>query len=164
MVASAAGEIESSVDIAQRWNRDLQPMESRHSALHPHFAGSQRVAPLRETVYLSCAQNLPWATSRAHGKQLFCHVSPKKHTANVRHTAKPCFDVCFSLTHGKVINLSCDFFFTRQSNKFVVCFFCTWQSNKKNFSSHLETFYALHIQHVALYIKIWYIFIFICYI
>ena len=116
MVASAAGEIESSVDIAQQWNRDLQPMESRHSALHPHFVGTQRVAPLRETAYLPCAQNLPWATSRAHGKQLFCHVSPKKRTANVRHTAKPCFDVCFSLTHGKVINLSCDFF-TRQSNK-----------------------------------------------
>jgi len=44
-----------------------------------------------------------------------------------------------------------------------------WRSNlsltsKKKLSSHLETFSTFHIQHVVLYVKIWYIFVFICYI
>ena len=34
----------------------------------------------------------------------------------------------------------------------------------ENFSSHLKTFSTLHIQHVILHVKIWYIFIFIFYI
>ena len=48
-------------------------------------------------------QSLPRATSRAHSKQLFWHVSLKKCTAKVEHT------MCF--------------FGTRQSIKFFVCFF-----------------------------------------
>ena len=45
-------------------------------------------ASLREMAYLPRAQSLLWATSRAHGKQLFCCVSSKKHTVNIGHTAK----------------------------------------------------------------------------
>ena len=59
------------------------------------------------------------------------------------------FAECFSLALGKEINLS-SVFSTRQTNIF--------------FSSDLETFSALHLQHVVLHIKIWYICRSVCYI
>ena len=42
------------------------------------------------------------------------------------------------------------------NNIFAECFFGTRQRNKFFFSSNLETFSTLHIQHVVLHAKIWY--------
>ena len=70
--------------------------------------------------------SLPCAISRAHGKKQLCRVSTNKHTANswqcalLWHTAKPCVCCVLFLAHGKVLNLPCAFFITRQNNKKIL--------------------------------------------
>jgi hypothetical protein len=61
------------------------------------------------------------------------------------------FAVCFFLAHGKVLNLPCAFF---AHGKIII----------RNSFSHLETFSTLHIWHVVLDVKFWYIFVLIYYI
>ena len=92
----------------------------------------------------------------------FCRVPRRKRTAKKKHTAKSTpYRV---LAHGKVFS-----FGTRQNIQFAVCLFF-WHTAKYIvcrvffsaqgkviiffFSSHLETFSTLHIQHVVLLVKI----------
>ena len=54
---------------------------------------------------------------------------------------------------------------TRQIGSFAECFILTLSKLKSFFSSPgLETFSTLHIQHVVLHVRIWYISGFVCYI
>ena len=105
----------------------------------------------RKPRFCRVRQGLLSANLRTHDKHKFCRVCSRNHTAKPKHTVKSWFAVCFFVTHGKACLCRVFYFGTRQSNK--------------NFlSSHLETFSILHIQHVVLHVKIWYIFVFIYYI
>ena len=67
------------------------------------------------------------------------------------HSAKIFLPSVLFLALGKDYDSQSVFFYTRQRIKLFPTF------NLKNFST-------LHIQHVLLHVKIWYIFIFVCYI
>ena len=114
----------------------------------------------RKSRFCRVRQGLPSANSLAHDKHKFCRVYSRKHTTKSKHTAKSCFAMCFFVTHGKV-----SFLWHTAKLNFAVCFILA-HGKVINFflSSHLETFSTLHIQHVVLHVKIWYIFVFICYI
>ena len=108
----------------------------------------------RKPRFCRVRQGLPSANSRAHCKYKFYRMCSRKYTAKSKHTAKSCFAVCFFLAHGKEYFAVC-FFVTHGKAKLCrVFYFGTRQSNKKNLSSHLETFSTLHIQHVVLHVKI----------
>jgi hypothetical protein len=72
-------------------------------------------------------------------------------------------------TLGKIIALgkfACLVFFFFALGKQALCqvFFGTRQRNNFFSFPNLQTFSTLHIQHVVLHVKIWYIFPFVCYI
>ena len=41
----------------------------------------------QKTLIRRVPESLPWAFFRAHGKQMICRASARKHTANTKHTA-----------------------------------------------------------------------------
>ena len=119
----------------------------------------------RKLRFCRVHHSLPCANSRAHGKHDFCRVCSRKHTAKPKHTAKimVCRVLFFSTRQRNT--LPCAFLWHTAKSWFAVCFFLAHGKAIINFlSSHFETFSTLHIQHVALHVKIWYIFVFICYI
>jgi len=95
-------------------------------------------------IFAKCAQENTrqnQSTRQSHGLPCAFFSTRQRNTLPcvfLWHTAKSWFAVCFFLAHGKAIKIF--------------------------LSSHFETFSTLHIQHVALHVKIWYIFVFICYI
>ena len=127
------------------WNPSIKSQgkrgtESSSTMGNSTFAVCQRVCRVQflgHTAKNNFAECLQINTRQTRGTRQ-SHALP---CALLWHMAKPC--VCCVL-----------FFSTRQSIKIVVCFFCTRQNNKKNSSSHLKTFFTLHIWHMVLYVKI----------
>ena len=89
---------------------------------------------------------------------VFCRVYYFWHSAKI--------NICrvYFFTLGKDFFAECIIFGTRQRLWFTECFFYTWQRIKLFPTFNLKNFSTLHIQHVLLHVKIWYIFIFVCYI
>ena len=114
------------------------------------------------------SKTLPCAQTQAHGKPALCHVLVETaHGKRLAHGKRVFCRVSGQKTHGKTTTQVCRvlrnkahgnealfavclFFYTRQK-------FYTRQNYEKKVDSALPNFFAIHIQCIVLFVKIWYI-------
>ena len=112
---------------------------------------------------------LPCAQTRAHGKPALCRVPVETaHDKRLAHGKRDVCRVSGQKTHGKTTTQVCRVLRNKAHGNealFAMCLiFYTRQNYEKKVDSALPIFFAIHIQCIALFVKIWYISYYFCYI